>query len=148
MTQTESQGHCPMDDASILEHALELVAQRRDDIGPEVYSHFFQVCPAQYPVFKVVDPKQPPHGCGQMLFEVLSLLQDSTSGKSYVPSYLQQIAAEHAAFGVHGSVPYREFLDSLVAVVARVVGDDWTQAHAAAWARQTAALVRHLAPLR
>ena len=79
-----------------------------------------------------------------MLFEIISLMRDTASHQAYVPSYMRQIAHEHAAFGVTDGALYAEFLASLVDVFANVLGSDWTDARAAAWARQSAALLGHL----
>lgn len=134
----------PESDAALIAHTLELAAQKHDDIFPEDYARFFANCPASVPMFKVVDPSQPPHGCGQMLFEILSLLQDVAADKPYVASYMQQIASDHRAFGVGDPALYKKFLDSMVEVLAGLLGADWTVPHARAWERQSLALVKFL----
>ncbi|SFQ29981.1 globin [Pseudomonas borbori] len=134
----------PADDAALLEETLEMVSSRSEDLTPDVYARFFSRCPAASGLFTVIDPATPPMGCGQMLFEIISLLRDSAAGKPYVASYMQQIATEHAAFDVRDPALYREFMHSLADVQATLLGPDWSPAHAQAWDRQIAALLRHL----
>lgn len=131
-------------DLPLLEKTLETVAERHPDITPLVYARFFERCPEARPLFRVVDPQQPPHGCGQMLFEVLSLLQDCAAGRQHVASYAQQVDHDHRAFGVHGPALYAQFLAAVIDVLAQQLGSDWTPELAAAWARQSQALLQHL----
>jgi hemoglobin-like flavoprotein len=140
----EATGDLALNDAALIDHALEIAAERHPDISPLVYARFFERCPEAQTLFRVVDPAQPPHGCGQMLFEIISLLQDGAAGRPHVPSYLQQVGHDHRGFGVHEAGFYADFLGALTDVVAQQLGGDWTPAHAQAWARQTESLLRHL----
>ena len=144
MEETSRLHTCSNGDAIVLEGTLEAVTSLDRDISPAVYSRFLSRCPAKAELFRMIDAEQPPHGCGQMLFEIISLLQDNATNKQYVAGYMRQIADEHAAFGVTDTSLYAEFLASLVDVLAAVLGSDWTDAHAAAWTRQSEALLRHL----
>ena len=135
-------------DAQLIEASLELTAERAGDIGSAVYARFFERFPEGRSLFRVVDATQPPHGCGQMLFEVLSLLQDNAQNKPYVASYMADIGAEHAGFGVMGHATYAEFLQALMDVVAGALGDHWNAAYQAAWSRQTAGLLNLLSPTK
>lgn len=134
----------PTSDAALLEETLERVAERCEDLTPAVYRRFFSRCPSASGLFTIIDPDTPPMGCGQMLFEIISLLCDSAAGKSYVPDYMQQIANEHMAFQVSGQQLYADFLDALNDTLAALMGDDWSPAHEQAWRRQTAKLVSYL----
>lgn len=133
-----------LNDAALIEHTLELAAQRHEDISPLVYAHFFASCPEAAPLFKVIDPTQPPHGCGQMLFEILSLLQDCAAQKAYVAHYMQQIASNHYAFGVQAKALYAHFLNSVVCVLADTLDKDWNNELEVAWCRQTRALLTYI----
>lgn len=123
-------------DAHLIAQTLETVAERHEDISPMVYAQFFSACPQAAHLFKVVDPSQPPHGCGQMLFEILSLLQDCASEKTYVAGYMKQIASDHKSFGVHATDFYGHFLDSIIRVLHDVMGTHWSEELEAAWDRQ------------
>lgn len=129
-------------DAELIEQTLEIVAERSEDPAPEVFARFFERCPDARSMFTVLDPSQPPLACGQMCFEVIQLVRDTAEGKPYVPSYMSQVACSHAEIKVTDPRLYDEFLAALVDVMARLMGADWTEAHAAAWARQNAALMR------
>lgn len=131
-------------DAHWIEQTLEAVAARHEDISPLVYGQFFSACPQAAHLFKVVDPTQPPHGCGQMLFEILSLLQDCASDKPYVAGYMQQIASDHQSFGVHTVDFYRQFLDSIIRVLHDVMDTHWSAELDAAWNRQAGRLLEFI----
>jgi hemoglobin-like flavoprotein len=132
------------DDAALIEGTLELVAERHPDITPLVYARFFERCPDARPLFQLIDPAQPPHGCGQMLFEIVSLMQDCAAGRPHVPSYLAQVDQDHRGFGAHEPAHFAGFLAALTDVLAQQLGADWTPSHAQAWARQSQTLLRHL----
>lgn len=128
-------------DAQWIEQSLEAVAALNVDIAPQVYAQFFSSCPQAAHLFKVVDPTQPPHGCGQMLFEILSLAQDCAADKAYVAGYMHQIASDHQSFGVHTADFYRQFLDSIISVLRETSGALWSAQWEAAWNRQAQRLV-------
>lgn len=131
-------------DAELIEQTLETVSERCEDPAPDVFTRFFERCPEARSMFTVLDPSQPPLACGQMCFEVIQLLRDTAEGKPYVPSYMSQVAHSHAEIKVTDPRLYDEFLAALVDVMARLMGEDWTEAHAAAWARQNAALMHSM----
>lgn len=131
MTHSETQ------DAQWIEQSLEAVAAHAGDISPLVYAQFFATCPQAAHLFKVVDPTQPPHGCGQMLFEILSLVQDCATNKPYVEGYMRQIASDHRSFGVDAVHFYGQFFESIVAVLREASGPQWSADWEAAWARQS-----------
>ena len=130
-----------MNDGDEIAFTLEFIARNEIDITPLVYGIFFDASPEYREVFKVVDPAQPPHGCGQMLFEILSLIQDQAIGKPYVANYMKDIASQHKSFGVGSSAMYKKFLQALTEAIRQIMGREWTPSHAAAWERQTTSLV-------
>ena len=136
------------DDAQLIEASLEQAADCGGDIGPAVYDRFFERFPEGRGFFRVVDTTQPPHGCGQMLFEILSLLLDNAQHKPYVASYMAHITAEHASFGVNEHITYAEFLHAIQDVVAKTLGDQWSTAYQAAWSRQISGLLGRLTPAK
>ncbi len=131
-------------DLALLERTLELAAERHPDITPLVYARFFERCPQARTLFELIAPDQPPRGCGQMLFEILSLLVDCAAGRPHVAPYAHQVDHDHHAFGVDDPNLYAAFLDAVVDVLALQLGADWTTDLAAAWARQCRALLQHL----
>jgi len=128
-------------DAAILDETLELAAARCEDLTPLVYQRFFALRPEAHALFNVPDPTMPPLGCGQMLFEIISLLTDAAAGKPHVAPYMHQIASDHVSFQVTGDALYRDFLTALMDVLAQLLGSHWTDRHAAAWARQADVLL-------
>lgn len=131
-------------DATLLEETLETVAGRCNDLTPEVYRRFFVRCPSATGLFTIIDADTPPMGCGQMLFEILSLLRDNAEGKGYIPDYMKQIASEHAAFQVSERQLYADFLNALTDTLSTLMGNDWRPAHEQAWQRQITTLLSYL----
>jgi hemoglobin-like flavoprotein len=86
----------------------------------------------------------PPLGCGQMLFEIISLLVDAAAGKPHVSSYVHQIAPDHVSFKVLDLTLCDDFLQALVDALADLLGSGGTAARAQAWAPQSQALLHKL----
>ncbi len=131
-------------DLELLNESLEIAVSRCEDFAPAVFARFFERCPVAAALFSVPDSAMPPMGCGQMVFEIISLILDAAAEKPYVASYMHQIASEHTAFKVTDSELYKEFLASLLDVLATLLDTDWTVAHAQAWTRQSATLLKGL----
>jgi hypothetical protein len=132
------------DDALLIEEVLEFAAERCEDPAPLAFARFFERCPESRAFFTVLDPTQPPLGCGQMFFEVIQLLRDSAEGKPYVLEYMHQIATEHADFHVNDHQLYEGFLVAVADVMAELLGAEWTPARALAWSRQSEVLLQGL----
>lgn len=128
-------------DAAVLNETLELAAERCEDLTPLVYQRFFALRPEAAVFFNVPDPTMPPLGCGQMLFEIISLLTDAAAGKPHVVPYMHQIVSDHMNFKVTGEALYRDFLAALMDVLADLLGSHWTDRHSQAWARQVDVLL-------
>ncbi len=128
----------------LLNASLELAVAQCEDLAPAVFARFFERCPVAIELFTVPDAAMPPLGCGQMVFEIISLLLDSAADKPYVASYMHQIASEHCAFKVDDSTLYAEFLASLADVLADLLGPQWSTAYAQAWERQSKRLLDSL----
>ena len=124
-------------DLELLNTSLELAVAQCEDLAPAVFARFFERRPAAMALFDVPDTTMPPLGCGQMVFEIISLLLDSAADKPYVASYMQQITREHCAFRVEDASLYAEFMAALVDVLASLVGTRWSLACAEAWGRQS-----------
>jgi hemoglobin-like flavoprotein len=131
-------------DLDLLNASLELAVAQCEDLAPAVFARFFARCPAAKDLFSVPDAAMPPLGCGQMVFEIISLLLDSAAGKPYVAPYMHQIATEHAGFRVQDGALYSEFMAALMDVFADLLGPQWTSDCAQAWARQSARLLESL----
>jgi len=136
----QSQDH----DLDLLNASLELALAQCEDLAPAIFARFFARCPAATDLFTVPDAAMPPLGCGQMVFEIISLLLDSAAGKPYVASYMHQIASEHCTFKVEDATLYSEFMAALVDVLADLLGARWSPAYAHAWERQSKRLLESL----
>lgn len=131
-------------DRQLLNESLELALAQCEDFAPAVFARFFERRPTATALFEVPDTAMPPLGCGQMVFEIISLLLDSAAGKPYVASYMHQIASEHCAFKVEDPTLYPELMASLVDVLATLIGAQWSPAYAQAWERQSSRLLDSL----
>jgi hemoglobin-like flavoprotein len=141
---TAAHDHENHHDLDLLNTSLELAVAQCEDLAPAVFARFFARCPAATALFTVPDAAMPPLGCGQMVFEIISLLLDSAAGKPYVAPYMHQIASEHCAFKVEDATLYPEFMASLVDVLAGLLGTQWSPAYAQAWERQSRRLLDSL----
>jgi len=132
-----------IDDARLVEEIFECTASQSEDWTAAVFERFFQRCPDAVSHFRLAPEgsNQPPQGCGQMLFEATCLVMDSANGLPYVDAYVQQIVSEHAAFDVTETALYAEFFSAMRDELMQLIGDDWTDARAAAWDRQISALI-------
>jgi len=133
-----------LSDAQHVATTLAWLGENGHDIAPEVFVRYLARHPASAALFRVVDPTQPPHGCGQMVFEMLSVLQDSADAKPYVDGYLRDLVSGHKAFGVQGLRLYADLLQALTDTVNDRLTGHGSAAQAAAWARQTRALVERI----
>lgn len=139
----------PTDDVQVsdtqhIANTLTWLGEQGHDIAPEVFVRYLARHPESASLFRVVDPTQPPHGCGQMVFEMLLVLQDNAAGKPYVAGYLRDLAIGHKAFGVQGLQPYADLLQALVDTVNEHMSGEGSALQAAAWARQTRALFEQI----
>ena len=130
-------------DLALIDRALELAAQAPQDVTLQVYPRFLAGCPAAAPLFTPV-PGFAPHGCANMVMNIIELLRDAAAGNGYVAGYARQLADEHRSFGVANPAHYAAFLAALRDEMAATLGPQWTTAMAAAWARQMDVLAGHL----
>lgn len=144
MNSQACQDSSDTDDLVLLNASLELAVAHCEDLAPAVFTRFFTRCPAAVGLFTVPDAAMPPLGCGQMVFELISLLLDSAAGKPYVAPYMQKIAADHAGFQVRDGALYTEFMAALVDVLAGLLGPHWNAVYARAWVRQSEHLLASL----
>lgn len=128
-------------DAELIAQTLTWLDDHGHDIAPEVFGRYLTHHPESVSLFRVVDPTQPPHGCGQMVFEMLSVLQDCAEGKPYVDGYLRDLVNGHKGFGVRGQQVYADVLQVLADIVNDRLAGHGSASQAAAWARQTQALL-------
>ncbi len=143
-TMTDASRHsapAATSDAQLMADTLALLGERGQDIAPAVFARFISQHSASAPLFRVVDVSQPPHGCGQMVFEILSVLQDHAEGKPYVQGYLRDLVSGHKGFGVDGFALYSDFMASLLDEIGHCMGAEWTPERAEAWSSQREALL-------
>ena len=128
-------------DLALLNASLEIAVMQSEDFAPAVFQRFFSECPSASKLFTIPDPSMPPLGCGQMVFEIISLILDQAAGEAYVASYMHQIATEHSGFDVRDPEHYKAFLTALVDTLAQLAGNEWNAEFQTAWSRQCACLL-------
>jgi hemoglobin-like flavoprotein len=123
-----------MPDLALLEHTLELVAQRIGDPAPRVFERLFAESPELQGLFG-----NDPAGSvrGEMFHRALECLLDAAGPVQFVTGLVGSEHLTHQGYGV-STAQFERFFDTLVAVFQEALGDDWSPAINAAWARTVA----------
>lgn len=120
-----------------IQPTLDRLCRLEEDITPKVFGRYIEKFPESGKLFRLLAHGQPPLGCGQMLFEILSVLDDLTKQASYVDGYLKDLMTGHLGFGVRSLDLYLGFLDVIAETVAVQLGESWPQVERQAWTRAT-----------
>ena len=131
-----------MSDAALLEHTLELVAERIGDPAPQVFERLFAESPELAGLFG-----NDPAGSvrGEMFHRALECLLDAAGPAQFVTGLVASEQVTHQGYGV-STAQFEAFFDTLVAVFRDALGDDWTPAIDAAWADAVARVQRITTP--
>ena len=113
----------------LLEHSLELVAERIGDPAPRVFERLFQEAPDLLALFS-----NDASGSvrGEMFLRALECLQDAAGAGRFATGL---VAAEHLSHQVYGvtTAQFERFFEIIVAVFRDALGTDWTPDIDAAW---------------
>ena len=121
-------------DAALLEHTLERVAQRIGDPAPQVFERLF----AQSPELLALFGNDPAGSVrGEMFHRALECLLDAAGPAQFVTGLVASEHLTHQGYGV-STAQFECFFGTVVAVFREALGDDWTPAIDAAWARTVA----------
>ena len=118
-----------MPDLALLEHTLELVAQRIGDPAPQVFERLFAESPELQGLFG-----NDPAGSvrGEMFHRALECLLDAAGPAQFVTGLVGSEHLTHQGYGV-STAQFEAFFDTLVAVFRQALGADWSPAIDAAW---------------
>lgn len=117
----------------LVEHSLELIAERDLDIVPLVYRRLFAGRPELRALFAIEDTGELRSGMGTMVNEVLRLMLAGTD--SELENEAQAAVVFHVGWGLRLDM-YRDVLRSLMAAVHDGCAEGWTAEMAAAWSAQ------------
>ena len=113
----------------LLEHSLELVAERIGDPAPRVFERLVLEAPDLLALFS-----NDASGSvrGEMFLRALECLQDAAGAGRFATGL---VAAEHLSHQVYGvtTAQFERFFEIIVAVFRDALGTDWTPDIDAAW---------------
>ena len=113
----------------LLEHSLELVAERIGDPAPRVFERLFLEAPD---LLALVSNDASGSVRGEMFLRALECLQDAAGAGRFATGL---VAAEHLSHQVYGvtTAQFERFFEIIVAVFRDALGADWTPDIDAAW---------------
>ncbi len=117
----------------LVEHSLELIAERDLDIVPLVYRRLFAGRPELRALFAIEETGELRSGMGNMVNEVLRLVLAGTDAE--LRNEAQAAVVFHVGWGLRVDM-YRDVLRALMAAVHEGCAEGWTADMAAAWSAQ------------
>jgi hemoglobin-like flavoprotein len=116
-------------DLNTLETSFDLIAPRGEELVDAFYTRLFETAPAVQPLFANTDLRKQK----AMLLATLVLLRKSLRDLEAIAPKLRQLGARHVAYG---ALPehYPVVAEVMLASMAEIAGDAWTDDIAAAWA--------------
>ncbi len=112
----------------LLRSSFDLVVERQPQLTPRFYEILFSRYPQVQPLFGRNARAQQAEMLQQALVAVLDHLEDAT----WLEETLMAMGQKHVDYGVTNEM-YDYVGDSLLATIAEVAGDDWSDELAAAW---------------
>lgn len=112
-----------------LETSFDLIASRGEELVDVFYRRLFEVAPSVKPLFAHTDMAKQK----AMLLATLVLLRKSLRDLDAIAPKLRQLGARHVAYGARPE-HYPVVAEVLLASMAELAGDAWTDEIAAAWA--------------
>jgi hemoglobin-like flavoprotein len=116
-------------DLDALETSFDLLAPRGDELMDEFYARLFAAAPAVRPLFPDDMQRQK-----TMLLGALVLLRKSLRDLDAIVPKLRDLGARHVSYG---ALPehYPLVGSVLIAAMAAVAGESWTQRYELAWSQ-------------
>jgi len=115
-------------DIDSLETSFDHVAARGDELMDVFYARLFAAAPAVKPLFAGTDLKRQKG----MLLAALVLLRRSLRDLDAITPKLRDLGARHVRYGAQPE-HYPVVGEVLIASMAQVAGDAWTEAYERAW---------------
>ena len=112
-----------------LESSFDLIAPQGEELVETFYEKLFERAPAVRPLFAGTDMKRQQ----AMLLAALVLLRNSLRDPEALVPKLRALGARHVGYGATAEM-YPLVGEVLLASMAEIAGDAWTQEIEAAWA--------------
>ena len=116
--------------AELIQHSLELLAQRMGDPAERIYERLFELLPQARPLFVSDTQGIVRH---EMLARAFETVLDLVDGGRVASGLLLSEYVNHQQIGVPEGA-FEVFFDALVQITRESLDGDWTPAHEAAWA--------------
>jgi hemoglobin-like flavoprotein len=119
----------PTLDVQLLRDSFALVVERE----PELTRRFYEILFERYPQARALFGRRSERAQQEMLRDALVAVVDHLEDPSWLTSTLFALGRKHVSYGV--TAPMYDWVgESLLATLAEVAADAWTEAHARAWA--------------
>ena len=115
-------------DTEIVEQSFAQLAEQGEQIVNEFYQHLFSHYPELKPMFDGVSAA----GQQKKLLAALILLVNNLRKPEILQDYLKGLGLRHQGYGV-GAEDYQKVKTSLLTVMSRLAGENWTDSVEAAW---------------
>lgn len=116
-------------DTSLLRRSFDMVLERE----PALTRRFYEILFERYPQVSRLFGRNTAEAQQQMLAQALGAVIDHLEDATWLANTLRGMGAKHVEYGVTDEM-YHWVGDSLLATLAEVAGDDWSDELAAEWA--------------
>jgi len=116
-------------DIHLLRSSFALVVERE----PELTRRFYEILFADYPQTRALFGRHSDRAREQMLRDALVAVVDRLEDTVWLQTTLGTLGRRHTGYGVTAEM-YDWVGASLLATLAEIAGDDWTDRHAQVWA--------------
>jgi hemoglobin-like flavoprotein len=124
---------------ALIDHCLELIAERVEDITPRVYAHFF----AHYPqADELFGGRTGDAAKNQMVMNIVMQLLELANDKVYHHN-IERWIYDHISYGVSQEM-FGAMFSALLQTLQEVMGADWTAPHAQAWQLQIGKIMAYV----
>ncbi len=126
-------------DTEIVEQSFAQLADQGEQIVKEFYQHLFSHYPELKPLFDGVSAA----GQQKKLLAALILLVNNLRKPEILQDYLKGLGHRHQSYGVSAE-DYEKVKTSLLSVMGRLAGKNWTASVEAAWHNTLNAVAQHM----
>lgn len=117
--------------AELINDCLEILAEKTEDLAPDVYKRFFSLYPQGEALFGADNTDIVKGG---MIVSLLQEFMRFSEGEVYREN-VKRWVADHKGYGVTESM-YADMFACLMTVIKSHLGDDWTPEMQSAWQKQ------------
>ncbi|MTI63780.1 methyl-accepting chemotaxis protein [Methylophaga sp.] len=138
-TGTDPQEKAEKTDTEIVEQSFAQLAGQGELLVTEFYDHLFLHNPELKPLFEGVSAA----GQQKKLLAALMLLVNNLRKPAILQDYLKGLGNRHQSYGVRAE-DYEKVKTSLLSVMRRLAGENWTDAVETAWRNTLNAVVQQM----